>query len=48
MGALRLATACAEVEAGVAVGDLDLPAAQRHLAAEVELAREALVRLYGS
>jgi hypothetical protein len=46
MGALRLAAACAQVEAGVAAGDLDLGAAQRLLTAEVERAREALVALY--
>ena len=46
MGALRLAAACAQVEAGVAAGDLDLAAAQQRLTAEVEQARAALVARY--
>jgi HPt (histidine-containing phosphotransfer) domain-containing protein len=47
MGALRLAAACAQVEAEVAAGgDVDLAAARLRLTAEVEQARTALVGLY--
>jgi hypothetical protein len=46
MGALRLAAACAQVEADVAAGGADLAAAQQRLSAELQQARTALVGLY--
>jgi len=48
MGALRLAAVCAQVEAAVVAGALDLTAAQERLRAEVEQARQALIALYGT
>jgi signal transduction histidine kinase/CheY-like chemotaxis protein/HPt (histidine-containing phosphotransfer) domain-containing protein len=47
MGAVRLATTCAQLEQDVRAGrDVELPSARARLRAEVELAREALGRLY--
>ena len=47
MGAVRLATACAQLEQDVRAGrDVELSSVRARLRAEVEVAREALGRLY--